>query len=104
MYPMRIMQLAGADLPDYVALRKLRNVTRIALKKETTMAAYDANRPYVAAGSAGRIGLMFVQAFGLFQSWNDTRMTERTLASLSDRELADIGLHRGSIERVSRGR
>lgn len=68
------------------------------------MAAFDANRPYATAGSASRIGLMFVQAFALFQSWNDARLTRRTLDALSDRELDDIGLHRGAIETVSRGR
>ena len=67
------------------------------------MAAFDANRPYAAAGSASRIGLMFVNAFALFQGWHDSRMTRRTLDALSDRELDDIGLHRGAIDTVSRG-
>ena len=32
--------------------------------------------------------------------WNDMRVTRKALARLSDRELEDIGLVRGDIDRV----
>ncbi len=48
-------------------------------------------------------------AFGLLSrlveaviSWNDRRATRKALAQLSDRELDDIGLNRGDIDRVAR--
>lgn len=31
-------------------------------------------------------------------NWHAARATHRSLASLSDHELADVGLHRGDIE------
>jgi len=34
-------------------------------------------------------------------SWNDRRATRKALAQLSDRELDDIGLNRGDIDRVA---
>ena len=34
-------------------------------------------------------------------SWNDRRATRNALARLSDRELDDIGLSRGDIDRVA---
>ena len=35
-----------------------------------------------------------------FRVWNDKRVTRTELEMLSDRELADIGLSRGGIERL----
>jgi uncharacterized protein YjiS (DUF1127 family) len=35
-------------------------------------------------------------------SWNDRRATRKALSQLSDRELDDIGLSRGDIDRVAR--
>ncbi|HRO14962.1 MAG TPA: DUF1127 domain-containing protein [Paracoccus sp. (in: a-proteobacteria)] len=35
--------------------------------------------------------------------WADTRATRNELSRLTDRELDDIGLCRGDIERVARG-
>lgn len=37
-----------------------------------------------------------------FQSWNDARVTRKTLNKLSDRELDDIGLCRGDIADIGR--
>jgi uncharacterized protein YjiS (DUF1127 family) len=34
------------------------------------------------------------------KNWNDARVTRKALSSLSDRELDDIGLCRGDIERI----
>ena len=36
------------------------------------------------------------------RSWNDARMTRNALSQLSTRELEDIGLVRGDIDKVSR--
>ncbi len=66
------------------------------------MAAYDIIRPYAAAGSAARIGGIFSAAVGIFGAWNDTRLTRNSLAALSDKELNDIGLHRGNIDNVAK--
>lgn len=66
------------------------------------MAAFDTSRPFTAAGSASRIGGIFVSAVGAFAAWNDARQTRRSLEALSDRELDDIGLHRGDIDTVAR--
>ncbi|MEO0371517.1 MAG: DUF1127 domain-containing protein [Pseudomonadota bacterium] len=37
---------------------------------------------------------------GAFTEWNDARITRKALAQLSDRELEDIGLVRGDIDRM----
>lgn len=37
-------------------------------------------------------------------AWNDARMTKNALYRLTDRELDDIGLCRGDIERVAHHR
>ncbi len=65
------------------------------------MAAFDMTRPTAASGSAARIGAIFTAAVGAFAAWNDARMTHRTLSKLTDRELNDIGLHRGDVDAVS---
>ncbi|WP_121632960.1 DUF1127 domain-containing protein [Tropicibacter alexandrii] len=65
------------------------------------MAAFDTSRPYATTGSASRIGAIFLAAFGAFGAWNDARLTRRSLSALTDRELDDIGLGRGDIDRVS---
>ncbi|MDJ0822439.1 MAG: DUF1127 domain-containing protein [Paracoccaceae bacterium] len=66
------------------------------------MAAFDTTRPLAAAGSAGRIGNFFANAFGALAAWNDARVTRNSLEKLSDRELEDIGLIRGDIDNVAR--
>lgn len=38
--------------------------------------------------------------FATFAAWNDARQTRKSLNSLTDRELEDIGLCRGDIEGV----
>ncbi|MEM7599045.1 MAG: DUF1127 domain-containing protein [Pseudomonadota bacterium] len=35
-----------------------------------------------------------------FNDWNDARLTRKALTQLSDRELEDIGLVRGDIDRM----
>ncbi|HBM61489.1 DUF1127 domain-containing protein [Salipiger marinus] len=91
------------------------------------MAVYDANRPqHGATGIAGQIGTIFVSGFaplsvndtpragfagtigGAFRTlfatiadWNDARLTRKSLEALTDRELDDIGLCRGDIDRIA---
>lgn len=66
------------------------------------MAAFDTSRTtYGARGLAGRIGGAVSSVFATAASWNDARMTRNALATLSDRELEDIGLCRGDIEAVA---
>lgn len=36
----------------------------------------------------------------MFERWNTRRQTRRELNSMTDRELNDIGLTRGDIERI----
>ncbi|MBV7394867.1 DUF1127 domain-containing protein [Mameliella sediminis] len=66
------------------------------------MAAYDITRPHAASGSAARIGGIFTAMISAFAAWNDARLTRNSLSALTDRELDDIGLHRGDIDAVSR--
>ena len=89
------------------------------------MAAFDTNRPFAASGSAAQIGNIFTSAFGAtraqrpsdsaagigsfitavfnaFSAWTDARLTRNSLSALTDRELEDIGLHRGDIDNVAR--
>ncbi len=95
------------------------------------MSAYDSFRPDSgAAGLAGRIGTVFVSGYGAapaqgasasveiaakvsrfvatvadaIADWHDARLTRKSLNGLTDRELDDIGLTRGDIEMVARGR
>ncbi|WP_425071206.1 DUF1127 domain-containing protein [Sagittula sp. S175] len=65
------------------------------------MSAFDTTRIHSHTGSAARIGSMFTAAFGALHHWNDARMTRKSLSSLTDRELEDIGLCRGDIDHVS---
>ena len=36
-----------------------------------------------------------------FATWNDARITRRALERLTDRELEEIGLSRGDIDRIA---
>lgn len=40
---------------------------------------------------------------GALATWNDARMTRKSLNQLSARELDDIGLVRGDIEAIAKG-
>ncbi|WCR10181.1 DUF1127 domain-containing protein [Paracoccus stylophorae] len=63
------------------------------------MSAIETNRSFADGGH----GSVVARFFSLFTSWQDMRKTRRELHRLSDRELDDIGLCRGDIERVARG-
>lgn len=63
------------------------------------MTTIETNRS-VAVGGVGNIVAHIISLLG---AWNDSRVTRRELSRLSDRELDDIGLCRGDIERIARG-
>jgi uncharacterized protein YjiS (DUF1127 family) len=63
------------------------------------MAVFETNRSEVGGG----LGSVVARMVSALNGWNDTRVTRRELSRLSDRELDDIGLSRGDIERVARG-
>ena len=66
------------------------------------MAAFDTTRTtYGATGRFGRLGAFFNDIAASVVAWNDARVTRNALASLSDRELEDIGLVRGDIDVVA---
>lgn len=50
----------------------------------------------------GRAGIV-ARFTSLLEARRDTRVTRRELSRLTDRELDDIGLCRGDIERIARG-
>ncbi|MDQ7261354.1 DUF1127 domain-containing protein [Paracoccus sp. PS-1] len=53
--------------------------------------------------AAGGLGRVVARVTAMVAAWNDARVTRRELNALTDRELSDIGLTRGDIERVARG-
>lgn len=54
------------------------------------------------APMGGSFTATLARAAAAFQNWNDIRMTRKSLARLSERELEDIGLCRGDIDRIAR--
>jgi uncharacterized protein YjiS (DUF1127 family) len=48
------------------------------------------------------VAKFFTAIFAAVASWNDTRVTRNALSQLSMRELNDIGLAPGDIDRISR--
>jgi len=66
------------------------------------MAAFDTTRPaYGSVLAVSRISSFVSNLFGNIVAWNDARVTRNALATLSDRELDDIGLIRGDIDVVA---
>lgn len=63
------------------------------------MAAIELTSPRHHA-KTGRIGQVFAAAFATCRAWNDARNARKALMQLSDRELDDIGLCRGDIDKV----
>lgn len=63
------------------------------------MAAFDTSRP--ADLTSGRVSKFIGSTFGAVAAWNDARMTRNSLAKLSARELDDIGLVPGDIDKIS---
>jgi uncharacterized protein YjiS (DUF1127 family) len=65
------------------------------------MAATDQNRTFEATGSHISFGALIATLVGTFADWKDARDTHKSLSSLTDRELDDIGLCRGDIDLIS---
>jgi uncharacterized protein YjiS (DUF1127 family) len=65
------------------------------------MAAYETTRraPFGAI-TTQRFASVFGGIAAAVGTWNDARITRSALARLSDRELDDIGLCRGDIDRI----
>lgn len=72
---------------------------RALLKRVMNMSTMEMNR----GAAVGGVGNVVANLFSMLSAWNDARVTRRELNSLSDRELNDIGLARGDIERIARG-
>ncbi len=53
------------------------------------------------AAPAVAFGTMFTTFFGTMRTWNDARVTRKSLNKLSARELDDIGLCRGDIDAIA---
>ena len=73
---------------------------RALLKQVMNMSTMEMNRSAAVDG----VGNVVANFFSMLSAWNDARTTRRELNSLSDRELNDIGLARGDIERLVRSR
>ncbi len=66
------------------------------------MAAFDTTRTtYGSHGLFGRIGATLANVTAAITAWNDARATRNALTGLTDRELEDIGLVRGDIDKVA---
>ncbi len=64
------------------------------------MAAFDTTRPSVDF-SAGFVSRFINNAVASFNTWNDARITRKSLLQLTERELADIGLTVSDIDAVA---
>lgn len=62
------------------------------------MAVYETNR--LSGGTGTAPGRYFRNMIEAIRAWNDARVTRKELSRLSDRELDDIGLARGDINRI----
>ncbi|MCR9147475.1 MAG: DUF1127 domain-containing protein [Rhodobacteraceae bacterium] len=62
------------------------------------MAVYETNR--LSSGTGTAPGRFFRNTIEAVRAWNDARVTRKELSRLSDRELDDIGLARGDINRI----
>ncbi|MGR3616717.1 MAG: DUF1127 domain-containing protein [Paracoccaceae bacterium] len=65
------------------------------------MATIDTSRTYGSYGLVGRISASISAIVASVVDWNDARVSRNALSGLSDRELEDIGMVRGDIDRVA---
>ena len=47
---------------------------------------------------------MTLNLIGVYRRWQEKKATRRALYALSDEQLLDIGIQRGEVETVARGR
>lgn len=52
---------------------------------------------------SAKTGFPLSGLFGAIAAWNDRRVTRNALSNLSARELEDIGLTHGDIEKIAQG-
>lgn len=64
------------------------------------MASIDTSRPFATPAGAGLVAAL-QRGLAAVQAWNDARITRRALSRLTERELDDIGLCRGDIDRIA---
>jgi uncharacterized protein YjiS (DUF1127 family) len=65
------------------------------------MAAYETTRTAPFGAISTYRAIQFVSnVLAKVGAWNDARVTRKALSTLSDRELDDIGLSRGDIDRI----
>ena len=57
--------------------------------------------PNVAGGTGTGLARTVHKIISRAHAWNDARITRNALSRLTDRELADIGLSRGEIDRIA---
>ena len=62
---------------------------------------YNTPTTFGTAAAVNRFFAHLGDVVGSIIKWNDARVTRNALSALSDRELDDIGLVRGDIERVA---
>ncbi len=63
------------------------------------MAFFMQSRPHAEGVFGAFRGISFGEMIAVYRTWNDRRITRNELQKLSDRELDDIGLARGDIDR-----
>ena len=96
-----IFAIAAAARAAYLRLVEHRSRFARPLERRLEMAAFDTVRPsYGKPAVSGRMSLGIAGMLGALAVWNDRRVTRRALSKLSDRELDDIGLTRGDIDRI----
>lgn len=62
------------------------------------MAVFETHR--LSGGTDTGPGRFFRNTIEALRAWNDARVTRKELSRLTDRELDDIGLARGDINRI----
>ena len=66
------------------------------------MAILDIAQIETVSAPRGVLSKLIASSFGALADWNTSRATRRALLQLSDRELEDIGLVPGDIDRIAR--
>ena len=66
------------------------------------MALLDISHTTTFTTSSNIILKFIISVFDKLIKWNDSRITRNALSQLSERELNDIGLVPGDIDRISR--
>ena len=66
------------------------------------MTFLDTPRSTILSTPRSAVAQFFAAMFNAIASWNDKRITLKVLSQLSMRELNDIGLAPGDIDRISR--